>query len=106
MIITMLADVRTNAGLGNPPTPFYTNVPESANAMIKRAVKFEENELSDFCKKIAKLITQQREDVRAALLNRGPYKLTPKFTNLQLTQEKWFSMLVRQRGAHQRKFDK
>ena len=33
---SMLTEVRQNAGLGNPPSPFYTNVPESANAVIKQ----------------------------------------------------------------------
>ena len=97
----MLSDVRTNAGLGNPQVPFYTNVPESANAVIKRSVKFEENELSEFCKKISKVLLQQREDVRAAIVNRGPFRLDPKFIDLQVSQEKWFSMSAKQRERYQ-----
>jgi len=102
----MLANVRTNAGLGNPAPPFYTNVPESANALIKRAVNFKENEMASFCMKIAQMIKEQSEDIRGALINRGPHKLVPMFSNLQLTQEKWFSMSVSQRKSYQAKFDR
>ena len=39
----MSKNARQNAGLGNPPSPYYTNASESANAVIKRAVGFKEN---------------------------------------------------------------
>lgn len=80
IVESMLTEVRTNAGLGNPPTPFYTNVPESANAVIKRAVNFEESEMASFALKLAQLIKRQREDVRGVLLNNGPYKLIDDYT--------------------------
>ena len=57
----MLAEVRTNAGLGNPPTEFYANVPESANAVIKRVVNFKESEMTSFTSKLEQLIKRQRE---------------------------------------------
>lgn len=50
-----MADVRLNAGLGNPPEPFYTNEPESANALIKRSVQFKETEMAEFCVKMARV---------------------------------------------------
>mgnify|MGYP001796511897 CR=1 FL=1 len=59
IIDTMLPDVRKNAGLGDPPVPFYTNVPESANAIIKRAVKYKETKMSHFCNLMSKLLLQQ-----------------------------------------------
>lgn len=52
IVETMIKEVRTNAGLGNPPTSFYTNVPESANAVIKRAVNFRESEMASFAMKL------------------------------------------------------
>ncbi|KAK3703425.1 hypothetical protein QZH41_014261 [Actinostola sp. cb2023] len=106
IIENMLADVRTIAGLGSPPSPFYTNVPESANAVIKRAFNFKESEMASFCLRLSQLIKQQMEDVRGALINKGPYKLDENYTHLQLTQEKWFAMSVKQRQAYQAKFDK
>jgi hypothetical protein len=100
----MLANTRRNAGLGNPPIPFYTNVPESANAIIKRAVNFKESEMANFTLKMAQLIKRQREDVRGALLNSGPYKLDSEYLNFQLTSEKWFSMSTTQRNAYEKRF--
>lgn len=93
----MLKGVRKNAGLGDPPEAFYINVPESVNALIERNLNFKETELSDFCFKFKRVIQQQREDVRSALINRGPYKLHPLLSNLTLTHEKWFSISVKQR---------
>lgn len=60
IIDSMLKQVRENDGLTSPPTPFYTNVPESANALIKCAFKFKQSEMSDFCTKLAKVIKKQR----------------------------------------------
>lgn len=102
----MIKEVRTNAGLGNPPTSFYTNVPESANAVIKRAVNFRESEMASFAMKLAQLVKRQREDVRGALLNSGPYKLGEEYTDLQLTKQRWFSMSSGQRSAHENKSEK
>jgi hypothetical protein len=106
IIESMLTDVRMNAGLGNPPLPFDTNIPESANAVIKRAVNFKQNEMSSFALKLAQLIKRQREDLRGALSNSGPYKLIGEYAHLQLTKEKWFSMSSVQRTGHENKFDK
>ena len=105
IVESMLSDKRQNAGLGNPPSPFYTNVPESANAVIKRTVDFKESEMSSFTLKMAQLIKRQKEDVRGALLNSGPYKLVDELSHLQLNAEKWFSMSTTQRQTHEKKFD-
>ena len=42
----MLQNVRRHTGLGDPPKKYYNNVAESANALIKRGVRFKENEMS------------------------------------------------------------
>ena len=105
IVENMLPEVRANERLGNPPKEFYTNVPESANAVIKRAVNFKESEITSFTSRLAQLIKRQREDVRGALLNSGPFKLVDTYTHLQLTKEKWCSMSSAQRSAHENKFE-
>jgi hypothetical protein len=70
----------------------------------KRAVNFKESEMSSFCSKMAQVIKQQREDIRAAILNRGPYKLVANYSHLQLLHEKWFHMSA-ERLAYLAKFD-
>ncbi len=94
IVESMLSDKRQNAGLGNPPSPFYTNVPESANAVIKRTVDFKESEMSSFTLKMAQLIKRQKEDVRGALLNSGPYKLVDELSHLQLNAKNGFPCLL------------
>jgi hypothetical protein len=54
----MSKKARRNAGLGDPPSAYYTNDPESANAIIKRAVGFKENEISDFIQEMMVLLGQ------------------------------------------------
>ena len=63
----MSQSARRNAGLGDPPRPYYTNDSESANAMIKRAVKFKENEISDFVREMSVMVQQQKDDIESAI---------------------------------------
>jgi len=106
IVDNMLKEVRVNAGLGNPPSPFFTNVPESANALIKRAVGFKESGMSDFVAKISEVIRQQQKDVRDSIINKGPYTLTSAFSDFSVVQDKWFKMSVQQRERHMKKFEK
>ena len=53
---SMLTEVQRNCGMGDPPTPFYTNAPKSANAIIKKAVNFQQNDMSTFAMKMEQLI--------------------------------------------------
>ena len=69
---SFLKPVRRNAVLGNPPDPYYNNIPESANAIIKRAVEYEPKEMSNFITEMEGLITQQKKDCGAAVIKRGP----------------------------------
>ena len=106
IVENMLSVSCMNAGMGDPPSLFYTNVLESTNAVIKRAINFEQSEMCDFALKMVQLMKQQKEDIRGALLNSGPYKLTGKYTHLQLTKEKWFAMTIEQCTAYKMAFDK
>ena len=81
---------RRNAGMGVPPLPFYTNDSESANAVIKRAVKFKENEMSDFVREMSVLMQQQKDDVESAIFNKGPYQLAPSFSSFYVAETDWF----------------
>ena len=64
---------------------------------------FEESGMSSFTLKIAQVIKRQKEDVRGALLNSGPYKLVEEFSHSQLIPQQWFSMSTTQRQAHEKK---
>ena len=92
-----LKPVRRNAGLGDPPEPYLNNLPESGNAVIRRAVNYQPNEMSHFFMEMEELITQQKQDCEAAILNRGSYMLSEEFKSLQIPPEKWFKMNTNQR---------
>ena len=104
IIQCMLQDVRRHAGLGDPPQHYYNNVPESANAVIKRAVGFKEQEMSKFCQEMTVLLKQQKEDVDSAVINHGPYHLAPKFAQLEVSQDDWFKKTANQKEACIQKF--
>ena len=59
----------------NPPLPLYTNDLEPASAIIKNAVKFKENEMSDFVCEISVLMQQHKDHVESGIFNKVPYKL-------------------------------
>ena len=100
----MLKNVRRNAGLGDPPSPYFNNSPESANALIKRAVHFKVSEMTEFCRSMSMLVLQQKEDVESAVFNTGPYKLCPEFSSFLLPENRWFQKTMKQRQVHLQKF--
>ena len=81
IIQSIFKSERRYASLGDPPAPYYNNAAESANALIKRCVGFQKNEMSNFCEEMSKLIQQQKEDVESSIINRGLLRLPPKFTD-------------------------
>ena len=102
----MSKNTRRNAGMGDPPLAFYTNDSESANAVIKRAVKFKENEMSDFVREMSVLMQQQKDDVESAIFNKGPYQLAPSFRSFYVAETDWFKKRNEQRDRHMEKFHK
>ena len=99
-----LKPVRRNAGLGDPPEPYFNNLPESANAVVKREVDSKPSEMSHFCSKMEALVNQQRRDCEAAVLNRGPYQLADEFQTLEISSQNWFQMNIKQRESALQKF--
>lgn len=100
----MSKQARQRAGLGNPPVPYYTNIPECANALIKQSVNFKENEMSKFCQEMSVLLSRQKADVESAIINHGPYRLAPKFAHLEVPQQEWFSKSTAQKESSVAKF--
>ncbi len=100
----MSKEARQRAGLGNPPAPYYTNIPECANALIKQSVGFKENEMTKFCQEMSVMLSRQKVDVESAILNHGPYRLAPKFAHLEVPQQEWFSKSTAQKESCVAKF--
>lgn len=65
----MIAAVRTQAGLGKPPSKFYTNQAESVNFRIKCATKFKETGLLAFIQTMWDSMRAQEEETKLAFCN-------------------------------------
>ena len=102
----MSQTARCNAGLGDPPLPYYTNDSESANAMIKRAVNFKEKEISDFVREMSVLLQQQKDDVESAIFNKGPYEQAEPFKHFFVSERDWFRKRNEQRNLYMERFHK
>ena len=100
----MAKSVRRNAGLGDPPLPYYTNDLESCNAIIKRAVQFKEKEISEFVRQMSVLLQQQKNDVESAIFNKGPFTLAKDFKKFYDSETQWFKKRNEQRDQHMQNF--
>ena len=101
---SMLKDVRRHAGLGDPPNAYNNNVPESANALIKHAVKFKENNMPRFCEEMGIFLLQQKEDIESTVISHGPYSLAHEFSSFQVSPDSWFKMTTKQKEADLKRF--
>ena len=101
---SMIASVRRNAGLGDPPDAFYTNDVESENCIIKREVEFKKSDIPSFVQKMHNLEQKQAKDAESALFEHGPYSLAPAYKSLRIEQHKWFKLNAKQRESFIHKF--
>lgn len=99
----MLQDIREKAGLGSPPTPYYTNEVESKNKLLKEEVQYKSSQLPDFVEKMKRLMEGQRQEIERAIIGSGEYRLRNEYRNLAVESSKWFKMTTEQR---QRKIDR
>lgn len=99
----MLQHVREKAGLGSPPTPYYTNEVESKNKLLKEEVQYKSSQLPEFVEKMKRLMEGQRREVERAIIGSGEYRLKKEYSNLAVESSKWFRMTTEQ---CQRKIDK
>jgi len=99
----MLKPVRREAGLGNPPIPFTTNASESVNAMLKRKVDYNKNELHVFINHLKQVVDEQEKEVERAVIGWGKYKFHPDYTHLEIKESEWFKMTRDQREKHIKK---
>ena len=99
----MLQDVREKAGLGSPPSPYYTNEVESKNKMLKEEVQYKSTQLPDFVDKMQGLMEEQRLEIERAVISAGEYRICKEYGHLAVEPSKWFKMTTEQR---KRKVDK
>ena len=84
----MLQDVRIKAGLGSPPTPYYTNEVESKNKVLKESVQYKSSQLPDFIDKMKALMHEQQLEIERAVIGSGEYRLKDQYKNLAVNSSR------------------
>ena len=79
------------------PSIFTTNASESINALLKRKLDYKKQELPVFIEKVKELVSEQKQDVERALINRGKLQLRCQYQALGVREGDWFTMNSQQR---------
>ena len=103
MCSSMIASVRSMAGLGSPPKSFTTNN-ESLNHLLKQKVDYKRNEWPAFNKLLRELCEQQQRECEKAVFGGGEYELVEEFKNQEVPHSMWIRMSPEQRQKQIEKF--
>ena len=74
----MTAEIRTKAGLGNPPDMYRQQANESINRVIKRDLE-RCITISECVDHIKSLVEQQQQEVILSMIGRGEYEIKPEY---------------------------
>jgi len=97
---SMLLPLREAAGLGSPPSPFYTNTSESLNNMLHAKVQFKRSQWHEFNESMKELIKESYNLVELAVIDSGDFKFKSQYQDLVVPQSRWFKMTLKQRQHH------
>ena len=75
----MLLPLREAAGLGSPPSPFYTNTSESLNNMLHSKVQFKKSQWQQFNESMKELIKESYALVELAVTDIGEFKFKSQY---------------------------
>ena len=103
---SMIRPVRTEAGLGNPPTEFSTKDVEAANFMVKYGLHFDPQKPHVFIESVKDVIETQYRNEDRAVFGKGPYRLKKGFEHFLVNDLKWSSMTAVQRQNKVKEFQK
>ena len=101
---SMLYGVRRSAGLGNPPSPYYTNAVESMNSLLKLRTNFKKQELTVFICKLKELVDNQFAEVDKAVAGIGDYAMHEDYKKFCFTSARWFTLSEDQRQRALKRF--
>jgi len=96
----MLLPLRESAGLGSPPSPFYTNASESLNTMLHEKVHYKKSEWPKFNESMKELIKENYQLVELSVIDHGDFKFRPQYQHLVVSQRRWIQMTPKQRQHH------
>lgn len=87
----MLCPVRQAAGLGDPPSEFFTNDSESLNSTLKQFLSFKKSEWPVFNDKMQKFVSEQQEEVCKAMIGLSQYIIRDEYKQLRVVPSRWFT---------------
>ena len=93
----MLAPIRIAAGLGSPPSPYYTNSVESMNSLLKREMGNKKLDLCQFIEQLQRVVDAQYSEVDRALAGLGEYSVCENLSEFHFTASEWCHMNTEQR---------
>ena len=93
----MIRPVQTKAGLGNPPTEFFTNDVEAANFMVKYGLRFDPQKPHVFIESVKDVIETHYRNEDRGVFGNDPYRLRNGFEHFLVNDLKWSSMTAVQR---------
>lgn len=100
----MLKDVRTAAGLGDPPNKWSNQRTESLNNVIKEANKCQTSDQVAIHEVVeTKVIKQQESEYVKAIYNTGEYRLAPRYKRYSVSRLEWSRKTEEQRKAYVKK---
>ena len=88
----MLYSVHRATGLGNPPSPYYTNSVESINSLLKLRTDYKKQELTVFISKRKDLVDSQFVEVDTSVARMGDYQVHDDYKRFCYSTANWFSM--------------
>ena len=97
---SMLLPVREAAGLGSPPSPFYTNICECLNSVLHEKVHYKASEWHKFNEAMRDLVKQSYQMVELSVIGLGVFRFCPQYQHLVVNQDCWPRMTPKQRQHH------
>ena len=99
----MLKPVHEAAGLGIPPSPYYTNNSECINSVMHEKMEYKCAEWNLFNNKMQELVQQSYQRVELAVLGIGAFKFRQEFKEFEVDRIRWCQMSKQQRALHMKK---
>ena len=85
---SVLMSLRESAGLGGPPSPFYTNANASLNSMLHWKVKYKKSQWHEFNESMKELVKESYRLVELAVVYIGEFQFRPQHQDLVVTQRR------------------
>jgi len=103
IIENMLRPIREAAGLGCPPSPYYTNDSECINSVMHAKTHYKASEWDKFNTAMQDLVEQSNKLSELAVIDKGAARFRCMYKELVVDQLQWMRMTTKQRQLHLRK---